>query len=564
MAKYEITSPDGSKYEITAPDNASQSDVLQYAQQNFKQSAGRAVPERASGGPASLPAPEDGRSLTQFVQDLKAQQPTSTMQGFAEGMARPIANIDRGIGAALGSLGIDTGYQERYNNFRQNTGNGTDPNLISPNPKSGTLGKIAGSIASTLPATAFLGPMSGGAAAGALLSESDTPQGVAIDTGLGAAMGYGADKLFRGLSKAVKPAAISPEAAALQAEGVPLTVGQALGGTAKRVEDRLASVPVLGDAINKAQGRSTEGFNRAAINRALAPIGKTLPLNKPVGREAIDYVAETLGKEYDNLLPSLVGNADNQFMADMSSIAAKAQNSLPEPQYKQLQKIVETQLSGKAKGMAFDGPTLKGVESELSRLAKGYAGDASFDNRMLGDTVGDVLTAFRDMVSRSNPQKASELAAINEGYANFARLRQAASSLGAEDGVFTAPQLQNAVKAMDKSAGKGQFARGKALLQDLSEAGKNVLPSKVPNSGTADRLLMAAGPAALLQPSVALGALAGPALYSPAGQKAAIAALTGAPQTRNAISAALLGARRPASALAPVLGGMFFQGPQAR
>lgn len=35
MAKYKITGPDGSSYEVTAPDDASEADVLAYAQQNF-------------------------------------------------------------------------------------------------------------------------------------------------------------------------------------------------------------------------------------------------------------------------------------------------------------------------------------------------------------------------------------------------------------------------------------------------------------------------------------------------------------------------------------------------
>lgn len=36
MAKYQITSPDGQKYEVTAPDDASQDEVLAYAQRSFK------------------------------------------------------------------------------------------------------------------------------------------------------------------------------------------------------------------------------------------------------------------------------------------------------------------------------------------------------------------------------------------------------------------------------------------------------------------------------------------------------------------------------------------------
>ena len=43
----------------------------------------------------------------------------------------------------------------------------------------------------------------------------------------------------------------------------------------------------------------------------------------------------------------------------------------------------------------------------------------------------------------------------------------------------------------DKSAGKGAFARGDALMQDFAEVGQRVLPSTVPDSGTTGRVLMA-------------------------------------------------------------------------
>ena len=36
MASYNITSPDGQKYTINAPDDASQEDVMAYAQKSFK------------------------------------------------------------------------------------------------------------------------------------------------------------------------------------------------------------------------------------------------------------------------------------------------------------------------------------------------------------------------------------------------------------------------------------------------------------------------------------------------------------------------------------------------
>lgn len=48
MAKYEITSPDGRKYEVTAPDDASQDDVLAYAQGQFQSTETEKKPRTAA------------------------------------------------------------------------------------------------------------------------------------------------------------------------------------------------------------------------------------------------------------------------------------------------------------------------------------------------------------------------------------------------------------------------------------------------------------------------------------------------------------------------------------
>lgn len=49
MATYNITSPDGQKYTINAPDDASQDDVLAYAQKNFKMAKSAPVEKRGFG-----------------------------------------------------------------------------------------------------------------------------------------------------------------------------------------------------------------------------------------------------------------------------------------------------------------------------------------------------------------------------------------------------------------------------------------------------------------------------------------------------------------------------------
>ena len=77
---------------------------------------------------------------------------------------------------------------------------------------------------------------------------------------------------------------------------------------------------------------------------------------------------------------------------------------------------------------------------------------------------------------------------IDKAYANFKRIQRAAAGVGTEDGVFTPAQLLSAAKAMDRTKDKRAFSEGTALLQDLAAAGKEVMPSKIPDSGTAGRM----------------------------------------------------------------------------
>ena len=132
----------------------------------------------------------------------------------------------------------------------------------------------------------------------------------------------------------------------------------------------------------------------------------------------------------------------------------------------------------------------------------------------------------------------------------------AASSVAAKDGVFTPAQLHAAVKAKDKSMDKGAFARGNALMQDLSSAGKNVLPSNIPDSGTAGRLLanMAAHPiSGMLTAAASIPAMAA---YSRTGSRLINGAVNqGVPGMRNKL-VTLLGkspdAARIAGSVAPL------------
>jgi hypothetical protein len=282
---------------------------------------------------------------------------------------------------------------------------------------------------------------------------------------------------------------------ALSAAGVDLTPGQILGGAIARTEDKLTSVPILGDFIKGAQQRSVNSLNSATYNKVLEPLGQKY--SGPIGNEGVAAVEARIGDAYDNALSRMHFNAnDPAFQQDILKLGNMA-GALPQAQQKTFTNIVQTQLVNKLNPNGqMDGQTLKGVQSELSRIAQGLSGDPSWDNRQLGAAITEVRNAVEASLPRYNPADAvTDLGKANEAWANYVRLRTAAGSQGAmnRNGIFTAAQLNNAVRSADKSAGKGATARGEALMQDFSRAAQDVLGSKYPDSGTAGRLGLGVG-----------------------------------------------------------------------
>lgn len=306
-----------------------------------------------------------------------------------------------------------------------------------------------------------------------------------LGTGTGAAGGalaHGLGRVF-----APKAGAKGSQAMSLLDEGVELTPGQALGGTALRVEDRAMSLPIVGDAIRSARVRGEKSLNKAVYNRVLEPIGKTT--NK-LGREAIDDISTKIGAAYDDVLSQASFVPDAAFKDAMSVIKHEA-SGLPDGVrdafLRQLKTNVEEPLSNLANGQTF-----KQVESKLGELVKRFSrSNDAFQQEagMLFSKAQDVLKAG---LERSNPQISKELANVNRAYAMSVRLKDAATRSGSADGIFSPSALEAAVRKADPTKHKAAFASGRALMQDLAENAKSMMSSQIPNSGTADRAMSAA------------------------------------------------------------------------
>ena len=334
---------------------------------------------------------------------------------------------------------------------------------------------------------------------------------------------------------------VDPNVRALMSEGVTPTIGQILGGGYKRFEEGLTSIPVIGDFIKSAQGRAVEQLNTAAFNRALTPIGSSLP-SGTTGREAVHFVSDKLDDAYGKLLPKMTVQADSVFGTEIGNLRQMvAQGAIDPNAVRAFDRFLDTNVVNKFQGQqAITGQTLKQIQSDLRERINLLSASTDADQRLMGQALQEVQDQFRQLVIRSNPANAAELKSIDTGYANFKRAQRASGMTGAEEGIFSPAQLQNAVRAMDRSKDKSRFATGQALMQDLSETGKVVLGNKLPDSGTPYRslaaLIASGGAAGAGYPTLAAGMLAGPALYSAPGQRLAATLLTARPVGAAAIA----------------------------
>lgn len=321
--------------------------------------------------------------------------------------------------------------------------------------------------------------------------------------------------------------------------GVTMTPGQILGTGAARTEEKLSSVPILGDFIKNAQQRSVQSFNRASYDNALAPIGQTLPRDVQIGSDAVQAVRDRIGQVYQSIEPRATFVADQNFNTDVAGIRNGLAQTAPAT-LQQFDNIVQNQVTNKLQhGYVLDGRQWGNTRSEISSMARDQTlGNATPDNRALAGALGDLNDAINAGVSRASPPDVlQDLGRANAAYARYKQIEAAAGSAGASNNgnVFTAAQFQNAIR---RGSTSGQKATNSGLNGQFGADAQDILGAKYPNSGTPGRAaLMAAlgaiGGHAVLPPSVAapaIGAGAAAALpYTALGQRATQALLMSRP-----------------------------------
>lgn len=356
-----------------------------------------------------------------------------------------------------------------------------------------------------------------------------------IGGGLGAAgnkVGSVASALVgRGLNGVTDPAK-----RLLHGAGVRLTPGQAIGGTIGRTEDRLAGLPFVGDAITARRVEGVQDFNRAAFDQALAPIGAST--NGVTGAAGVDLARQARSDAYSSALDPVRVQADAPFAQDMNAVTAQG-DRLPEPMRSNAQYTLPTRVgnsfdqNGELTGNAYQ-QSLRGLRrdsSSMEQLPYGYD---------FAEVTRGAEGALEGLLQRQSPGTVDALRAANEANKNVETVRSAVNaarngSRSHQVDVFMPSQLSDAAAASARKYGNSAGTTNQPFF-DLTRAGQSVLPSQVPDSGTAGRQI--------LLPLIAGGALGGGSYAAQGGQEGAgssslatgaiITALLAAPYSRPA------------------------------
>lgn len=381
-------------------------------------------------------------------------------------------------------------------------------NISAKYPKSAIAGQIGGAITGTK-GLGLLGGNTAGRLAPILLGGGEKAQfarNLATDTAysglygantgqdpletalwgtFGSGLGQGTGKFLGGLTGGVPR---STSAQALSDEGVRLTTGRNMGPIASSFEDKMSSLPFVGDMVRRRSTDSFIDYNMAGFRKVGEPIGFN-PTN--VGREGIEDLRAAKSKAFDDATAGVQIAPDDILDAELTAARGSPTTKLTPEMEAILQSLEDIYITPMRNAGVITGDGYKRAREALV-TARGKATGPL--QQPMRDRLTGLIDALDNQIVRGGGQetidKLTRAKAANKGLKILEQAALDAAKVGTQTGernVFTPAQLLAAARNSEKKYGTTQ------ALQTLGEQGQDVLPSTIPNSGSFDRYILGAG-----------------------------------------------------------------------
>lgn len=296
--------------------------------------------------------------------------------------------------------------------------------------------------------------------------------------------------LFGAATQYFIPPAASMAAKELKKRGMKLSVGQQMGGMVQRAEEKMTSIPFVGDALAMARDKAFKQFPVIAYNEALEPLGKKLPpMLTP--RKAYEDAQKIIDDAFNALKTDDVAvNFTPELKANLKKELQSFSGKIKSSDLADIEEMVTYTIFEKLKGRnTMTANELIEVKSELGDLAQSFAKQGDAQKYFAVDGITDILL---DEFSKNQPKLGADYEKLRTAYAKFKPLVVAGESAGVKNMAFTPAQLKRAIQKSSKGQ-KKQYRLGDRPMQAFAEQAEEVLGGKVPDSGTAGRLMLGQG-----------------------------------------------------------------------
>lgn len=300
---------------------------------------------------------------------------------------------------------------------------------------------------------------------------------------LGTAAAFATPLVAGAARRAITPvqAPVDPErarlAAAAAAEGIPLTAGQRTGSRAlQNVEGAFATLPTTAGPQARLATEQAEAFTAAALRRAGAGGSRATP---EVLDAAQTRIGGTIGSIADRTTAQLSPAVQQRYLDLVDDVS---RNAAPEVR-NQVTNRLDDIMQLAREGGTMEGRAVRELDSAIGRQIQGAQGDL---RRYLRDAQGVLRDA---MTAGATREDARALRDARRQYSNLIRVENAMASPGAAaaEGLLS----PNALRAATAQGDRRGYALGRGEMNELSRIGQAFIRSGVPNSGTAERTLMA-------------------------------------------------------------------------
>lgn len=377
----------------------------------------------------------------------------------------------------------------------------------------GRLGLLGAKVAANPLARAVATNAAGGAVSGAGIAEDNKLAGAVGGAALGGLIGGGSRVALPALTKGAKE---------LIDRGVNLTPGQATGGFANQIEQRIGNMAATGGAIMERRGAVNAPIFRETADRALEIVGRKLPSGKLEPLEVLDEVKRGVDAAYDDIAnknpikgyagialleaaEDAIGTApDEAIISGVRRALKQATRHLDAPNGKALRDAFDTAAAGNPVRLPAISMSGKEIQTFANAMRKAARTARNGGNHTLSNALEDLQEGLILRGAAKGGVK-SEVAAARDAFREYKIMEKAFFSAGND--IDTAPTIAKIAAQRRQNMNTYNRTPNLEARQRADIATRRIVGNTQPNSGTGGQVALQSLPfIGAISPGAAIGA----------------------------------------------------------